>query len=180
MLLTGTYGRTLDEKHRFSIPKPLRDAMKECADSPMFLTPGTDGSLALYPEGVLLEIGGRLGAHSPNETDVRAFSRLFYAQAHRVDLDRQGRIRLPLELVRWANIQREIMVLGVHDHLEVWERNRWEGYLDSNQLRFDEIAEQAFKPGGYTSTEGQGSERERSQASPGGTDSRGLASERPR
>ncbi len=176
MLLTGTYSRTLDEKHRFSIPKPLRDALQNTnvetletkASSeelgagskggrsdrsgqvapPMFLTPGTDGSLALYPESVLSEIGGRLGGHSPNETDVRAFSRLFYAQAHRVDLDRQGRVRLPAELVRWANIQREIVVLGVHDHIEVWERSRWEGYLDSNQMRFDEIAEQAFRPSG--------------------------------
>ncbi len=113
----------------------------------MYLTPGTDGSIALYGESVLSTIGDQLGQYSPNGTDVRTFSRLFYAQAHRVELDRQGRVRIPAELVRWASMTREIILLGVRDHLEIWDRARWDEYLASNQLRFDEIAEDAFKPG---------------------------------
>lgn len=144
VLLTGTYVRALDEKQRFSIPKPLRDAMAPLVNDILFIAPGTDGSLALYSEQALSQLAEQLAKDSPTGQDVRAFSRLFYAQAQRVEVDRQGRVRVPAELARLADIEREIVLLGVGDHLEVWNRSRWEAYLAEKQTRYDEIAERAF------------------------------------
>ena len=141
MLLTGTFVRTLDEKHRLSVPRSLRQAL----DSTVFyLTPGTDGSLTLFPEGSFAEIAEQLARGSATGPDIRAFSRLFYAQARRLDMDRHGRLRIPSELAELAGFGKEIVLLGVRDHLELWDRQRWNGYLAQEQLRYDEIADLAF------------------------------------
>jgi MraZ protein len=76
---------------------------------------------------------------------VRAFGRLFYAQAERVDLDGQGRIRIPPALVELAGLDKEAVMLGVQDHVELWDRKKWEAYLADKSARFDEIAEKAFQ-----------------------------------
>ena len=147
MLLTGTFHRTLDDKQRFAIPKRLRDGLGPPDELAMYLAPGTDGSLALYPEAAFFQLAEQLGESSPTGQDVRTFSRLFYAQAQRLDVDRQGRVRIPLELAQLADLDKEIVLLGVRDHLEIWDRGRWEAYLGQTQPRYDEIAESAFAPG---------------------------------
>jgi MraZ protein len=144
MLLTGTFYRSVDEKLRIAIPKPLRDALGDKTGSVLYLTPGTDGSLALYPEGMLAELAARLSASSPTAEDVRAFSRLFYARAQAVDLDSQGRVRIPQELFELAGLDKEAVLIGVQDHLELWERGRWERYMLARQAEFDQIAAAAF------------------------------------
>jgi len=145
MLLTGTFVRNLDEKQRISLPKSLRDSLGYPANSVLFLAPGTDGSLALYPESVFNQLAHELGHTSPAGQDVRAFSRLFYSQAQRVEIDRQGRLRIPLELASVCPSDKEVVLLGVRDHLELWERSRWEAYLSAKQPHYDEIAESAFQ-----------------------------------
>jgi MraZ protein len=144
MLLTGTFHRTVDEKCRFAIPRPLRDALGHPETGVLYVSPGTDGSLALYPEQSFARLATRLDDGSPNARGVRAFSRLFYAQAQRVEVDHHGRVRLPVELAQFAAISKEVVLLGVRDHLEVWDRSRWEQYLASHQPRYDELAEGAF------------------------------------
>lgn len=149
MLLTGSFHRSLDDKLRFAIPKPLRDAIGHPNNSVLYLAPGTEGSLSLYTEDVFERLAGRLEQGSPNARDVRAFSRLFYAQVQRVELDKQGRVRLPAELARLAAVQKEIVLVGVRDHLELWDRVRWEEYLSGMQPHYDELAENAFIGGTF-------------------------------
>jgi MraZ protein len=146
MLLTGAFQRAIDEKQRVSIPKPLREALAAAGGNVLFVAPGTDGSLALYPEDVLTRLAERLAAGSPNGQDGRAFGRLFYARAQAVEIDGQGRVRIPPELAKLAGLGSEAVLLGVQDHLELWDRARWEAYVAERQARFDEIAEAAFGP----------------------------------
>lgn len=146
MLLTGTFQRAVDEKQRIAIPKPLREALGATESKVLFVTPGTDGSLALYTEAALAKLADRLAAASPNGQDVRAFSRLFYARTQAVELDSQGRVRIPPELAQLAGLANEAVLLGVQDHLELWDKSRWEQYVTHQQSRFDDIAESAFQP----------------------------------
>ncbi len=92
-----------------------------------------------------MQLGEQLGAGSPTARDTRAFGRLFYAQAQRVELDRQGRLRIPADLANLALSNKEIVLIGVRDHLEIWDRTRWEKYLAEKQPYYDEIAERAFE-----------------------------------
>jgi MraZ protein len=145
MLLTGTFARSLDEKQRLAIPKRLRDALGSSLKA-LYVTPGNDGSLALYTEEELSKLADRLAASSPAQQEVRAFGRLFYARAERVELDSQGRVRIPPDLALAANLQKDVVLLGVQNHMELWDKALWERYLAGQQPRYDEIAEAAFGP----------------------------------
>lgn len=142
MLLTGTYERAIDDKQRLALPKRLRDLL--AGQSQLVLTPGTDGSLALFPSAAFAALAEKLAARSPTGQDVRAFSRLLYAQSHSVDVDSQGRIRLPAELARLAGLEGDVVLLGVGDRIELWNKSRWEAYLADLQPQYDQLAETAL------------------------------------
>lgn len=144
MLLTGTFRRAVDEKLRVAVPKPIREALGSLAKKALYVTPGTDGSLAIYTEDALAELANRLAHASPNAQDVRAFSRLFYARATSVELDSQGRVRIPPDLAELAGLGKEAVLVGVRDHLELWDQSRWEQYVAQRQNEYDQIAEAAF------------------------------------
>jgi MraZ protein len=78
---------------------------------------------------------------------VRAFTRLFYARAERVEVDQQGRVRIPPSLAQLAELQKEAVLLGVQDHLELWSVTRWTAYLTQQQADYDRFAETAFAAG---------------------------------
>lgn len=144
MFLTGTFGRSIDEKLRVAIPKRLRAAMGSPDQGVLYVAPGTDESLVLYTEEAFARLAERLAKVSPTRQDVRAYTRLFYARAQRVELDSQGRVRIPQELAALAGLQKEVVLLGVQDHLELWAAERWESYLSDRQSHYDEVAETAF------------------------------------
>ena len=145
VFLTGTFERAIDDKRRIAIPKTWREALKWSADSVGYLAPGTDGSLALYPEAAFSELATRLATKSPTAQDVRAFTRLFYGQAQRVEVDKQGRVRIPQDLADLVPLGTESVWVGVGDHVEIWNRERWTAYQTDQQQRYDEIAESAFE-----------------------------------
>lgn len=142
MLLTGTFERTLDEKLRLALPKRFRELL--AGQGQLILTPGTDGSLALFPQSAFADLTAKLAARSPTSQDVRAFSRLLYAQSQGVEVDSQGRIRLPEELAKLAGLESEVVLLGVGDRVELWNRSRWEVYLADLAPRYDQLAESAL------------------------------------
>ena len=144
MVLTGTFSRAVDEKLRVAIPKRLRGTLDCGPGEALYVAPGTDGSLGIYTEESFSRLAERLAGASPTQSHVRAFTRLFYGRALRVQLDRQGRIRIPPELGRLAGLGRDAVMLGVQDHLELWALDRWEEYLAQKQSHYDEIAEASF------------------------------------
>lgn len=149
MLLTGTFKRTVDDKYRIAIPKKLRGPLLEAAtdsDPCLYITPGTDGSLAIYSERAFSRLADKLSEGSPTGQDVRAFSRMFYAQAQCVEMDGQGRVRIDPELVQLGQLGKEVVLVGVGERIELWGAERWEAYRSKQQARYDEIAENAFDP----------------------------------
>lgn len=142
MLFTGSYQRALDDKLRLPLPKPVRDALE--AGARLYLTPGLDGCLALYPEAAFAALGERLAATSPAAREVRDYSRLFYSQAACVVPDGQWRFRIPAELTKWAGLEGEVMIVGVRDHLEIWAIAKWQQYVARCDPQYDQLAEVAF------------------------------------
>ena len=144
MLLTGSYRRTLDDKLRLAIPKQLRDAVGFTDQTVLYLAPGTDGSLSIYTQEVFDQLGQRLATASPAALEMRSFSRLFYAQAQMAEVDKQGRLRIPPELAALAKLSNEIVLLGVRDHMELWDAAAWMSYLNDNLPKYDRLAENAL------------------------------------
>ena len=144
MLLTGEFSRSIDDKQRVAIPRHLREALAPGGQAAVYIAPGTDQSLAIYAEEAFAKLAERLAQASPTRQEVRTFSRLFYARAQRVELDSQGRVRIPPALAELAGFDKEVVLLGVQDHVEIWVAQRWRAYLTERQGHYDEIAETAF------------------------------------
>lgn len=145
MLLTGTYERSLDEKQRLALPKPFRDVFAHAKQ--LLLTPGTDGSLALFSGDAFAVLAEKLAMRSPTAQDTRAFSRLLYSQSRAVEIDSQGRIRIAAELAELAQLRGDVVLIGVGDHLELWNKPRWAAYFAEQQSRYDLLAEAALSEG---------------------------------
>jgi len=145
MTLTGTYTRNLDEKHRLAVPKRLREQFAQGKLSSLFVAPGTEHSLALYSPQAFEKLAHRLAERTSNRVEFRNYLRLFYARAEEVSLDGQGRIRIPDRLVELAQLKHDVVLLGVHDHAEIWDKGFWEQFLTQHGPEFDEMATQAFE-----------------------------------
>jgi len=143
MLLTGTHPRTLDDKKRLGLPKRLREQLAE--PSTLFVTPGPDQSLWLYTQAALERLAEKLDKAPATDAEARVFRRLYFAQMEAVDVDRAGRILVPERLVQFAGLAHEVVLIGVRDHLELWDGPRWQAYLAANAPRFDAVAEGAFR-----------------------------------
>jgi MraZ protein len=145
MTLTGTYSRSIDEQLRVAIPKRLREQFSEGKLSHLYLAPGTERSLSLYSQQAFDRLTKRFAERSTNRADFRNYLRLFYARAEEVPLDGQGRIRIPERLHSLADLGREVVLLGVHDHAEIWNTTHWDAFLDKHSTEFDDMATQAFE-----------------------------------
>ncbi len=144
MLLTGTHSRTLDEKKRMTLPKRVREQIGD--EAQLFVVPGADQTLWIYTKDELEKLSGKLDDTPATDAEARVFRRLFFAQMEEVDLDRTGRVLIPDRLITFAGLEHEVVLLGVQDHLEVWDTNRWQAYFAEHSPQFDKVAEEAFRP----------------------------------
>lgn len=130
--LYGTHRYQLDPKGRVSLPKGFREAFAEGA----FLTAGHDGCVFAFPSDEwarrVEEVKGRPLA----DPQARALSRMFFGSAEAVELDSQGRLLVPQRLRKQSGIEREAVVVGVEDRMEVWDAESWERYLDVHESAY--------------------------------------------
>jgi MraZ protein len=145
MALSGTYTRSLDEKQRLAVPKRLHEEFSESELNHFYVAPGTDKSLVLYSPAGFDKFAKKIARQSSNRAEVRNYKRLFYSRAERVELDAQGRIRIPDRLVEFAGLARDVVLVGVHDHAEIWDAAAWAEFLKTAGAAFDEMATKAFE-----------------------------------
>lgn len=144
MPLTGTYERSLDDKLRLAVPKRLRDEFQEGEIISLYAAPGIDRCIALYSPAGFQKFAQKLEQQPAYRTDVRSYARLFYAQAEKLDLDSQGRIRIPDRLAKLIGLQREVVLIGVNDRAEIWDQTVWSDYLTKLSPEIDGIATQVL------------------------------------
>lgn len=132
----------LDEKNRLTLPKRVRELLGD--PSSVFVTPGPDQCLWLYSQSGLEGLAEKLDGSPATDAEVRVFRRLYFAQTEAVDVDRSGRILIPDRLLAFGGLKHEAVLIGVRDHLELWDAGRWNEYLTRNAPRFDAVAESAF------------------------------------
>ncbi len=136
-MFLGEYPYSLDERGRVAIPPRFRDEFKVG----LVLSRGLDRCVTAYsPEGWERLIS-RLDALSFTQADARRLQRAVYGGAFEVELDRQGRVLVPGQLREYANIRQSVVIVGMRDHLELWDAAQWD--LERAALEADtpEIAE---------------------------------------
>ena len=137
-MFLGAYEHTLDEKGRLTLPARFRESFQDG----LVVTHGLDGCLAVYPAAhwrVLVD--SQLAVLNPLSRDDRMIQRHFSTRAAESVPDRQGRIGIPAALASGVGLEREVMVLGVFDHLEIWDRARWLAESDGAEGRVADAAE---------------------------------------
>src|ERR1051325_2388360 len=139
MLLAGTHPRTLDDKKRLALPKRIREQVGE--GEQLFVTPGPDQTLWIYTKHELERLSARLDETPATDAEASVFRRLFFAQMEEVDLDGSSRILIPDRLVEFAGLEHEVVLLGVRDHLELWNAARYQAYFAQHSPEFDKVAE---------------------------------------
>jgi len=145
MLLTGNYPRTLDEKKRLTLPKRVRDQLGEIGALLLFVSPGEDRCLWLFTPDAFERLAMKMDEAPATDKEANVVRRLLFGGTEEVDLDSAGRILIPEWLVQQAGLKHELTLLGVRDHLEIWDAGRWHTYRAENEPRFDAVAERAFR-----------------------------------
>ncbi|KKU08297.1 MAG: hypothetical protein UX10_C0001G0056 [Candidatus Magasanikbacteria bacterium GW2011_GWA2_45_39] len=136
-MFIGEYHHTVDEKGRVSIPVKFRTALKKGA----VVTRGLDHSLFIYTAKAWEKLASKLASLPMGQADTRAFSRLMLAGAMELELDKQGRAIIPEYLRSFAGLKKQIVVAGMYDRLEVWEKEVWEKYKQGTEKHTEELAE---------------------------------------
>ncbi|UCG55866.1 MAG: hypothetical protein JSU70_13455 [Phycisphaerales bacterium] len=144
LLLTGEYEHVVDDKNRVLVSNKLRSQID--ADehgSSFYLVFGANGILCLYPEKYFEQIALAVapGATAPDE--AVAFERISFALASKVELDGQGRLLLNDRLRRRAGLKDQVTLVGVRDHIELWNSKDWERYLSDNMAQYQKQMSQA-------------------------------------
>ena len=144
LLLTGEYQHVIDGKSRVLISNKLRSQIDvDEHGSNFYLILGTNGILCLYPEKYFERIVLAIepGTTAPNEAVM--FERMSFAMASKIELDGQGRLLLNDRLRSKAGLKDNITLVGVRDHIELWNSEQWEQYLNDHMAQYQKQMAQA-------------------------------------
>lgn len=137
-MFLGEYEHTLDDKNRLTLPARFRDAFGAGG----VLTRGMDGCLSVFTkDGWETFVSFHLSSLDPFSSEARQIERFLFSGAADAEPDRQGRIMIPPALLSHAKLSREVVVAGVRDHVEIWDRAQWRSYLDQVEGSAELVAE---------------------------------------
>lgn len=137
MVFMGEYQHTIDEKGRMIVPAKFREAL----GASFIVTRGLDQCLFVYPMQEWSVLEQKLKALPLMKSDARAFTRFFFSGATECELDKQGRMNLPKTLIDHAKLEKDCVVIGVSNRVEIWSKAIWEDYFQQSEESFAEIAE---------------------------------------
>ncbi|WP_027726142.1 division/cell wall cluster transcriptional repressor MraZ [Tuberibacillus calidus] len=136
-MFMGEFQHTIDEKGRLIIPAKFREDL-----GPTFvLTRGLDQCVFGYPMDEWKALEQKLKALPFTKKDARAFSRFFFSGASECQLDKQGRVNITPSLRDYAGLDKECVIIGVSNRIEIWSKSRWESYYEASESSFEQISE---------------------------------------
>jgi transcriptional regulator MraZ len=137
-MLLGEYEHTIDEKNRLTLPARFR---KELAGG-LVVTRGLDRCLDAFPRDSWEErVRARLSQLDSLSQEARVMRRFFYSGAVEAEPDKQGRVMIPAALLAHAGLGRDVVIAGVDDHLEIWDRAAWREHLTQIEGSAEHVAE---------------------------------------
>ena len=136
MAFHGTFDHTLDSKNRLTVPSKLRTAFAEGA----FLVRSTEKCISLYPSATYsAQTEAALSGLNPLHPQARELRRYFHSNASQVELDSAGRVMLSARQLEHAGIERDVVVIGAGDCLELWDPSTWAAYDQDLTARAPDI-----------------------------------------
>ena len=134
-MFMGEYNHTIDTKGRLIIPAKFRESLGEH----FVVTQGLDGCLFAYDNSEWEIFEKQLQSMLIGKKDTRNFARFFLARAAEVEVDKQGRILVPSKLREFAGLEKDVVMVGVGNRVEIWNKDTWEDTVSFDDM--EEIAE---------------------------------------
>ena len=136
-MFMGEYHHNIDNKGRLIIPAKFREELGE----EFVITRGLDQCLFGYSMNEWKMIEEKLKTLPLTKKDARAFTRFFFSGATECELDKQGRVNISSPLLNYAKLEKECVILGVSNRIEIWSKQQWEDYFSESEDSFAELAE---------------------------------------
>ena len=140
---------SLDTKSRIIIPAKFRKYIKPEANNKLIITRGMEGCILVYPLNEWEKLTNGLSKLNVFDPKKRFFMREFMKYVNECELDSQNRILIPTQLVNYAKLNGEIVILGMLDKLEIWDPKTYEEYENKQDVSYEEVAksisEEIFK-----------------------------------
>ncbi len=140
VMLMGEFHHNIDEKGRLIIPSKFRSELGER----LIITKGLDKCLFVYSESEWNKVMQKVGSLQFTKKNVRAFERTFIGGASIIEFDKQGRINITSPLVHYANIQKECVIIGVNERLEIWGLEEFDKYMMESEESLSDKLEDLF------------------------------------
>lgn len=133
----GTFQHNLDNKGRLMIPAKMREE----AGERLYILKGYEGCLSVFKESTFQSEMDRLNSLPFNQKNSRDYIRLQLSSVVELEVDKQGRIQLPTQLLKDYRVGQSVVVIGVSDHFEIWDSGSWAEYLKQNEDSYETKAE---------------------------------------
>lgn len=143
--LIGEYDCKLDAKGRFLMPAGLRKQLPEDQQTDFVVNRGLDKCLVMYPIPVWERELARIQSKNQYVKRNRDFTRLFLNGATRVELDASGRVLLPKRLMEFAGLDKDVMLVGQIDKVEIWDLSGYEQMMNDPGLDLEQLAEEVMR-----------------------------------
>ncbi|OGW85880.1 MAG: cell division/cell wall cluster transcriptional repressor MraZ [Omnitrophica bacterium RIFCSPHIGHO2_02_FULL_46_11] len=142
----GQYEHALDAKDRVIIPSKFREIFKEHFTEKFFITRGLDRCLFVFTEEDWRSQERRFSEIPFTIEDSRKFNRILFSGASEVLCDKQGRILVPEYLKSYAEIKQDVVIIGVSNRIEIWAKEKWQGFVKNNLDSYESLAERLIQP----------------------------------
>ena len=136
-MLIGEYEHSLDDKGRVIMPAKLRIDIGER----FIITKGLDGCLFVFSQVEWSNFETKLKELPLTNKNARDFVRFFLSGATECEIDKQGRFLIVTNLREYANIKKEVVIIGVGTRIEIWDKSKWNDYNSNDNISADDIAE---------------------------------------
>ncbi len=137
-MFRGSSSHTLDDKGRIIIPTRFRDVIRAGGSEAVMIT-RMDKGLVAYAQNEWSKIENRILALAEKSEAMRRFRRVFIGNAHECPCDKQGRVLIPPSLRSYAELEKEIVLVGVLDHFEIWSQENWDKENEAMELDLQQV-----------------------------------------
>jgi MraZ protein len=149
----------IDDKGRITVPRRIRDTMDVLGHAIWYMTRGFDGAVFLFPKEEWDKIRQQARQFSSMDAKVLDFRRLFFSSVAEAKPDAQGRMAVPPHLREHAGIEKEAVLIGVDDHLELWSKEGWRAFVERREQEYKQMAAPIFAPEAASGSESASAEK---------------------
>ena len=135
-MFMGEFTHNMDGKGRIIMPASFREEL----DGSFVVTRGLDNCLFLYPLPEWKKLEKKLKELPITRKNARSFVRFFFSGATECNLDKQGRISLPQNLRKYADLEKETVIIGLANRIEIWAKEKWDSFLEDAEDSYEDIA----------------------------------------